>query len=286
MATARPVKFSVKVDLAKHRAATRMLSYKLGLSVKEILPYQVASLCVSTANAIKPDEIPDIYRIMRTKALWRLRINGKAREHKDSTAINIGMKGQYGRAWRTVHRGTGDPPIHIPYHLGNFQPQTRWTTGKTTGKPLPENFRSEHNAKVSAYGALMANMERNVDSARYFTKRSFIDIAKEIGRQGGFTLDQIKPKIRVKDRSKVEKATTIMGETRVNGDAFINQTQGKFYVRISNHFPTWKERRLDAEFGKQIRRQANAIKRQTENDTFKYLRTVTKAYPWIKARQT
>jgi len=264
-----------------------MLSYKLGLSVKEILPYQVASLCVSTANAIKPDEIPDIYRIMRTKALWRLRINGKARKGIDSTAINIGVRpAPYGRAWRTVHRGTGDPPIHIPYHLGNFKPQTRWTTGKSSGKPLPSNLRDEHNSIVSAYGALMANMERNVDSARYFTKRSFIDIAKEIGRQGGFTLDQIKPKIRVKDRSKVEKATTIMGETRVNGNAFINQTQGKFYVRISNHFPTWKERRLDAEFGKQIRRQANAIKRQTENDTFKYLRTVTKAYPWIKARQT
>lgn len=283
MATARPVKFKVKVDLVRHRQMTRKLADVMKKSVEEVLPQQVASLCVMTANAIKPDEPQDLERIIRTKAMWRTRINGKARAGRDSTAVNIGMKGRWGRAWRTVHRA-GGRPIHIPYHDNDFSTKEEWTTGKSSGKPLPENLRSEHNAKVNAYLAVYGNMHRNLDAARYFTKRSFMDIANELCRQGGFTLDQIRPRIRAKDRSKIEKATTIMGETHVNGNSFINARTGAFYVRISNSFPNWKGRRLDAAFGKQIRRQANTIDRQYKRGIFENSQKMLKAYPWIKAK--
>jgi len=284
MATARPVKFNVKVDLQAHRAATRMLATVIKKSVEEVLPQQVASLCVMTANAIKPDEPQDLERIIRTKAMWRTRINGKARAGRDSTAVNIGMKGRWGRAWRTVHRANGKP-IHIPYHDNDFSAQDKWTAGKTSGKPLPENLRSEHNAKVSEYLGSYEGMRRHLDSARYFTKRSFIDIANALCKQGGFTLDQIRPKIRTKDRSKVENATTIMGATHINGSSFINSRTGAFYVRVSNSFPNWKGRRLDAAFGKQIRRQTAQIHRQYWRGIFENSEKMLKAYPWIKARQ-
>lgn len=259
---------TAKMDLQGFDQGVRALARLGKTTIDEVLPWAAASAVKRAMNRTRVLSVDTaVYKARRAVA----DATG-LRKGDGSITDSANLRKDFGRTWRKVKRGDGRVAL-FAYTDNGFTAQER----SSKGKPLPEKYRAEHQAKVDAFTTAYNDAYFDALRSVYFPKKSWLDILDDIG----LPVETVAPK-GAKDLQKIRDAVAKNGRKYRNGSALKRDGKNSLEIEVTNKYPGLDKldfKRLMA-FG--INQVSKQTKKDFEKQFFENAKKVANRYPYLK----